>query len=140
MDALLNKLNFKEGMKIRVWNCPSELSGLQADWEAQNLIAKDSEEVDFLLGFVLDEQGIMDLFGKMKPHLEGDKILWIAYPKKSSKRYQASINRDKGWKTLGENNYEGVRQISINEDWSALRWRNVQYIKKMTRKFSAKDQ
>jgi hypothetical protein len=140
MDSLLKKLNFKEGMKIQIRNCPEELKHLEIDWQKINLLAQDSEQVDFLLGFVHDEDELKFLFERIKPLLNADELLWIAYPKKSSKRYESSINRDKGWKILGDHGYEGVRQISINEDWSALRWRNVKFIKKMTRKFSAKDQ
>lgn len=140
MDPLLKKLNFKEGMKIQIWNCPAELKDLEKEWTSMGFLAKDSDDPDFLLGFVLSEEEIRVLFDQMKPHLQKDEIFWIAYPKKSSKRYQVSINRDKGWKALGDQGYEGVRQVSINEDWSALRWRNVKFIKNLTRKFSAKDQ
>jgi hypothetical protein len=140
MDPLLKKLNFKEGMKIQIWNCPKELKALEKEWTSMGLLAKDSDHPDFLLGFVLSEEEIRVLFDQMNPNLQEDEIFWIAYPKKSSKRYQVSINRDKGWKALGDQGYEGVRQVSINEDWSALRWRNVKFIKNMTRKFSAKDQ
>jgi len=134
------KLNFKEGMKIQILNCPEELKEIEKEWTSLGLLAKDSDHPDFLLGFALSEGEIRVLFDQMKPQLREDEIFWIAYPKKSSKRYQVSINRDKGWKALGDQGYEGVRQVSINEDWSALRWRNVKFIKKMTRKFSAKDQ
>ncbi|WP_100629785.1 hypothetical protein [Algoriphagus formosus] len=140
MDPLLKKLNFKEGMKIQIWNCPEELKALEKEWKSMGLLAKDSDHPDFLLGFALSEEEIRVLFDQMKPQLREDEIFWIAYPKKSSKRYQVSINRDKGWKALGDQGYEGVRQVSINEDWSALRWRNVKFINKMTRKFSAKNQ
>lgn len=69
-----------------------------------------------------------------------DQQLWLAYPKGNSKRYKAQINRDSGWAYLGQFDYEGVRQIAINEDWSALRFRRIAFIKSMTRKFSLKDQ
>jgi hypothetical protein len=35
---------------------------------------------------------------------------------------------------LGKLNFEGVMQVSIDEDWSALRFRHVDYIKTMKRK------
>ena len=69
-----------------------------------------------------------------------DQQIWLAYPKGTFKRYKAQINRDSGWKYLGEFDVEGVRKIAINEDWSALRFRKRKYIKVMNRKFSVKDQ
>ncbi|MFD1294975.1 hypothetical protein ACFQ5N_14115 [Lutibacter holmesii] len=58
-------------------------------------------------------------------------------PKKTSKNYQSEINRDNGWTLLGELGFEGVRQVAIDNDWSALRFRKVEFIKKMNRKTSA---
>ena len=38
---------------------------------------------------------------------------------------------------LGPHGLEGVRQVAIDEDWTALQFRKVDYIKTMTRKFGA---
>ncbi|HNM27658.1 MAG TPA: hypothetical protein PKL15_19570, partial [Saprospiraceae bacterium] len=59
-----------------------------------------------------------------------------AYPKGSSKTYRCEFNRDNGWQALGEVGYEPVRQVAIDEDWSALRFRRVEFIKTMTRSFA----
>ena len=37
---------------------------------------------------------------------------------------------------VGQYNLEPVRLVAIDEDWSALRFRKVEYIKKITRKES----
>jgi hypothetical protein len=68
--------------------------------------------------------------------LEGDAILWMCYPKGTSKRYSCDFNRDTGWQPLGDQGFEPVRQVAIDADWSALRFRRVQYIKKLTRNFA----
>ena len=57
--------------------------------------------------------------------------MWIAYPKKSSTRY--TCDRDRGWEGMGEAGFDPVRMVAIDEDWSALRFRRVEFIKKMTR-------
>jgi hypothetical protein len=31
----------------------------------------------------------------------GDAVIWIAYPKGTSKRYKCDFNRDKGWTSMG---------------------------------------
>ena len=69
----------------------------------------------------------------MAPRLEGDAILWCAYPKGSSTRYTCEFNRDTGWASLGTAGFEPVRQIAIDEDWSALRFRRAQYISTLRR-------
>jgi hypothetical protein len=60
-------------------------------------------------------------------------VVWFAYPKGTSKKYKSEINRDNGWQILGELGFEGVRGVAIDEDWSALRFRRVEFIKAMNR-------
>ncbi len=52
MDPLLKKMNWKEGMKIRIWNVPTELSELVESWEKEGLMAYEKEKPDFMLAFV----------------------------------------------------------------------------------------
>jgi hypothetical protein len=59
--------------------------------------------------------------------------VWFAYPKGTSKNYRSEISRDKGWHVLGQLGFEGVRGIAIDEDWSAIRFRQAEFIKTMTR-------
>jgi len=66
--------------------------------------------------------------------------LWFAYPKGSSKRYKCEFNRDNGWAVLGSLGFEGVRMVAIDEDWSALRFRRVEYVKNMTRSFALSEE
>lgn len=140
MDPLLKKMNWKEGMKIRVWNVPTELSELVESWEKEGLMASEKENPNFMLAFVQTEEEIEKYFSQMHELSPEDETIWLAYPKGTSKRHKSKINRDKGWKYLGQFEYEGVRQIAIDEDLSALRFRKIRFIKTMTRKFSVRDQ
>jgi hypothetical protein len=63
----------------------------------------------------------------------GDAIVWLAYPKKSSKKYTSEFNRDSGWPSMGAAGFEPVRMVAIDEDWSALRFRRAEFIRTMTR-------
>jgi hypothetical protein len=139
MDPLLKKMTWKEGLNIQVWNIPEELGCKLELWKKEGLI-DNVKKPDFLLGFVKSPEELSMVFNQMRVHLPNDEQLWIAYPKKNSKKYKATINRDSGWAELGAHNFEGVRQIAIDDDWSALRFRKIVHIKTMTRKFSVKDQ
>lgn len=70
------------------------------------------------------------------PKAAGDAVVWIAYPKGSSKRYRCEFNRDTGWSAVGAAGFEPVRQVAIDEDWSALRFRRTEFIKSLTRNAS----
>ena len=139
MDPILKKMTWKEGMNIQVWNSPQELQELIDRWKRDGLILS-SAKPDFMLAFVQTEEEVKKYFFEMQGLAADDQQIWLAYPKGTSKRYKAQINRDSGWKYLGGFDYESVRQIAINEDWSALRFRKTKFVKVMTRKFSVKDQ
>ncbi|MGK7394320.1 MAG: hypothetical protein ACNS62_07095 [Candidatus Cyclobacteriaceae bacterium M3_2C_046] len=94
------------------------------------------EKIRFLLVFVFQQQEINPLVSVFGPRLDGDAIVWLAYPKKLSRKYSSDINRDSGWDIMVTYDLEPVRQVAIDEDWSALRFRKVAFIKKMTRKFA----
>jgi len=57
----------------------------------------------------------------------------VRLPQATSKRYKSEINRDTGWQALGQAGFEPVRAVAIDEDWSALRFRRVEFIKTLTR-------
>lgn len=139
MDPILKKMTWKDGMNIQIWNAPPELNELVSSWKTDGLIQSDTNP-DFMLAFVQTVEEVKKYFCVMQKFAPEDQQLWMAYPKGSSKRYKSQINRDSGWSYLGNFDYEAVRQVAINEDWSALRFRKTKYIKVMTRTNSLKDQ
>lgn len=58
-----------------------------------------------------------------------EALLWIAYPKKSSSMYK-DLNRDYGWQVVQEKGLQGIASISLSPDWSAVRFRPEQLVKK----------
>jgi hypothetical protein len=88
----------------------------------------------FVLLFVKTAKELAAHGPKVVDGLAGDDpVLWIAYPKKSSKRYTSDLGRDDAWEPIGASDYEPVRQVAIDDDWSALRFRKVENVKTMTR-------
>jgi hypothetical protein len=75
------------------------------------------------------EQFISAIYQKLK----GDAVIWLCYPKMTLKNYKCDFNRDSGWTSLGKYNLEPVRQVAIDDDFSALRFRKVEFIKTITR-------
>jgi len=138
MDAVFKKLNYKDHPKVFVINHPESFSenlkSLSLDTEIKTKFRK-TDEIEFFIAFVTTQKEIDKLIPRVGPLLKGDAVFWMAYPKKSSKNYKADFNRDKGWEAIGQYEMEGVRIVAIDQDWSALRFRKVDYIKTMTRKF-----
>ncbi len=133
---LIQKLQFKEPENAFITGIPSELEEPLALLKQISLAETELANLDFALVFVQKQEQLNEWIDKVAPQLRGDALLWFAYPKKSSKRYSSEINRDSGWSRIGDHKMEPVRQIALNEDWSALRFRKLDFIKKLTRRDS----
>ena len=135
MPTVFAKLNLKDHKEILVLDSPSsfesELAALQGVEVLRDL--KKAKHVTFSLAFVTTPQQIAALAPKLARKAEGDAILWFAYPKGTSKKYKSQISRDHGWNVLGQEGFEPVRLVAIDEDWSAKRFRRATFIKNMTR-------
>lgn len=138
MTPLFNKLNWKGQADIVVLNAPEgfdrELDALQGVTVHRDAAALD--RVEFALAFVMTNAELQAAADAVLPKAQGDAVVWFAYPKGTSKRYRCEFNRDSGWAPLGAAGFEGVRQVAIDEDWSALRFRRVEFIKTMKRDVS----
>jgi hypothetical protein len=135
MSAVFHKLNLKEPAEILVLNAPESF---QPELDALGDIAVHSDldevkEIAFVLSFVTQQEQVDRLARQIAPKARGDALVWFAYPKSSSKKYRCDFNRDTGWDVLGRLGFEPVRQVAIDQDWSALRFRRVEFIKSLSR-------
>src|SRR5215468_3009390 len=135
MSIIFNKLNLKSQTEILVLNAPESF---EPELAALNNItirrsAGDVKEIAFSLAFVTKQKEVDDIAKTVARKATGDAIVWFAYPKGTSKKYKCDFNRDTGWAALGAEGFEGVRMVAIDEDWSALRFRRVEFIRTMTR-------
>jgi hypothetical protein len=134
MHALLKKLNWKDHPRLVVLAAPPELAptfeAIAADVAIGQRLGKGE---GFVLAFVRNCAEIEATAPKLVAALADDALVWLAYPKKSSKRYQSDIGRDDSWAALGRLGFEAVRQVALDDDWSALRFRPAEHIKTMKR-------
>ncbi|MCJ8166158.1 YdeI/OmpD-associated family protein [Pontibacter sp. E15-1] len=124
MPELLKKLQLKPSHTLLLVNVPEEVAAVLTGMGG-NVTQADqtptSGAFDAALLFVMSgaelEQDALKVIGLLKP--EG--MLWVAYPKKSS-GIETDLTRDKGWSAMAALGYEPVRQVAINQVWSALRF------------------
>lgn len=136
MDAVFKKLNYNGQNPVYCINHPRSFeTHLQsiADTAEIKTDAADYGPVPFAIVFVTKQAEIDHLVTLLAPRFQGDAVLWMCYPKGSSKNYTCDFNRDTGWDIMGKYDLEGVRMVAIDADWSALRFRNVKYIKTLKR-------
>jgi hypothetical protein len=135
MGPIFKKLALKDQDPVVVLNAPAGVAPEVAALGDRRVVhdLAQVEAVAFALGFARDRAELDPLCAALVAKAPGDAVLWIAYPKKSSKRYRADFDRDHGWDVLGAAGFEPVRQVAIDEDWSALRFRRVEHVKTLTR-------
>lgn len=136
LHSLLKKLNYKDSSPILILNSPTEFSPFLKEIKPNLSVLEkmpSKAPISFALIFLYAQKEI-STYISILDILEPDGVLWFAYPKKSSKKNKSDLNRDVGWDLLPAHDFLAVRQIAIDEDWSALRFRNKKYIKSITRK------
>lgn len=139
MDALLQKMNYKNQAYGVVLNAPIELADTLKQWETQfpiHIATANLSEIPFILAFATQLAAVEAFANIVATQTAPDALCWIAYPKATSKKYRCEFNRDTGWASLATFGFEPVRQIAIDADWSALRFRHASNIQQLTRHFA----
>lgn len=135
MPSVFQKLNLKDQNPIVVLKAPAsfepELAALHGVTVLRGL--EGAPRVEFFLAFVTRREEVETLAKSIASLAHGDALVWFAYPKGTSKRYRCEFNRDTGWEVLGKLGFEAVRSVAVDEDWTAARFRRVEFIKTMTR-------
>jgi len=135
MDPVWAKLNYNGHAPVLVLNAPESFRPGLADlvpvrvdrWPAVGAA------YPFALVFVTACAEVAALAPPVAAAVGLDAVLWFAYPKKTSRTYTSDISRDAGWQPLGDLGFEVVRQVAIDDDWSALRFRQAGAIRTLRR-------
>jgi hypothetical protein len=124
--SLIKKLGIKPKQRVLFLNAPegyAEQIGtlLPADVELVTSPAT-AGNFDVVLQFVRSKADVEQNTPLAIQMVKPGGLLWISYTKQSSK-VPTDINRDILWKIFPDSEWRPVTQISIDEVWSALRFR-----------------
>ena len=133
MTPLFKKLNLGAHAVIHVLGAPVSFEPELAALGGVTVKRSVSGRSSFAMAFVVTQAERDAASAKLAKACQGDAVLWMAYPKGSSKKYRCEFNRDSGWAVLGAAGFEPVRMVAVDEDWSALRFRRVEHIKTLAR-------
>ncbi|APV45020.1 hypothetical protein Dform_01700 [Dehalogenimonas formicexedens] len=122
MDAsVIKKLQFKSGTKAAVLNAPPGYVD-ESIPVSESLTGAAGQSLDFVQVFVRNAGDLARVIPEVQKALKHDGLLWISYPKGSSK-VKTDLNRDILWKEMEQYHLLGVSLVSIDETWSAMRFR-----------------
>jgi hypothetical protein len=109
-----SKLQLKPGQSVAVLNPPPGLVLPEA------VTAATPADADAVVAFVVRQ----DDLGAAQEAVEAaraDRLAWIGYPKGG--QLGTDLNRDRLAAALAGHGVQPVRQVSIDDTWSALRFR-----------------
>jgi hypothetical protein len=119
---LQKKLGIKPGLTVFLYQPPEHyfewIDLLPGDF---NLKSKPDSELDFVHLFASDQKSFESNFLKSKKHLKKNGMIWISWPKKTSKiatDLNENIVRDFGL----ANGLVDVKVCAVDETWSGLKF------------------
>ncbi len=117
------KLQLKTGQRAVIINPPpgyfDELGPLP---EGVELAEHPDGSFDFVQVFAKDKGELERFLPIALQAVKYDALLWIAYPKGGAKA-GTNLNRDILWDAVSQHGYSGVTLVSLNDVWSAMRFR-----------------
>ena len=116
-SPLAKKMKLKSGLKAAVINAPENyVDTLKHDTAMSPTL---NGKFDWIQIFVKSKAELNALAPKASRALRPESMLWISFPKGTSK-VQTDLTRDKGWEVLQGLDLKWITLISVNETWSAF--------------------
>ena len=109
-------VNPPEGYLQRMGSLPAGVSLLEGE---------STGSADLIQVFVKDRGELIAALESLPGRLAKNSALWISYYKGTS-QLKTDINRDSIWPIATSYGLQPVRQIAIDEDWSALRFKIIE--------------
>jgi hypothetical protein len=115
---LSDKLQIKPGQRVVLLNVPD---GVDLELRPDIGLEADTRAADAVILFVASRADLQRRSTPLIAAASRDKLSWVAYPKAG--QLGTDLNRDSLNEGLKEQGVQAVRQVSINDTWSALRLR-----------------
>ena len=129
-SSLIKKLRLQAGQKALILNPPARyIDDLGRLPEDVQLSLEPGGKFDFVHLFAIQSSELTRIKTIAVESVEFDGLLWISYPKRSSK-IDSDLSRDDMWELYIDERLRPVSQISIDETWSAVRFRPAEKVGK----------
>lgn len=116
--SVASKLPIKPGQSVAVIDRPGDVD---LELPPDSAPASDPSAADAVIVFVTTSTELDDRGGPAIEAARRDALAWVAYPK--SGKLGTDLNRDSLAAVLRGRGAQPVRQVAIDDTWSALRFR-----------------
>jgi bacteriocin resistance YdeI/OmpD-like protein len=114
------KLRIKENFTLLTINAPADFKKNIGEVPRGVKISSDTKTYNQVHWFVKNKEQLNKELDKVLKLVKDDVILWIYYPKGTSK-LQTDLTRDKGWENLLKHDELGwISLISFDDTWSTF--------------------
>ena len=130
-SRLLRKLQHRDGLPVVLLWPPGEVEEAIAGWTADGVEVhrRPRAGAPFVLAFVRSAAEVEQHAARLVGQLARDEpILWLAHPKATSPRYRCDIHGAAAWEPLADLGWEPVREVAVDADWTAVRFRPRQAV------------
>lgn len=117
-NKLLKKLQIKPGFKLQLGNAPENADAILGDVSEIELLQATGNRFDALLLFVKNSAELNNALEIWASRMK-KKVVWIAYPKKSS-GIESDLKMEK-WDALALYQLTPCASAALDEVWTALR-------------------
>lgn len=126
--SLVKKLRMQPGQRVLILNAPEGYIEALGDLpEGIELSEQAGGKFDCVHLFVKNSAQLDELQLTAMQAVEYDGLYWISYPKKSAK-VETDLTRDVLWELMGDTGLRPVMQVSVDNVWSALRFRPAERV------------
>ena len=134
---ILEKLQLKDEKNLLIQGLPSSVEKQFAKLSYNKNLTPllKARKVDFALIFAINQLQLNNILKDVFSALHPACKLWIAYPKPTSK-IVSDLNRDASWEILSDNDFEAIRQVTLDHVWTAMRFTKLDQIPNKERSFA----
>lgn len=120
--SLVEKLGIKPGFTLAIFDPPAEYLNLLDDLPEEIGFAQSTDDpIDFIHFFTTDQLQLEKEFPKLKSILKPTGLLWISWPKGTSK-ITTDLNENSIRQIGLDNALVDVKVIAIDDNWSGLKF------------------
>ena len=119
--TLEKKLGIRENFRIRLINAPEKYFDLFEEWPQNIEIIDDLHVKKNLIHFFTKKFSVYHtLLPQLKEEIERNGMIWVSWPKKSSKM-SSDISENLIRDYALETGLVDIKVCSVNDEWSALK-------------------